>query len=1299
MVTPGADCASHWYREALCSKEGQIMTNVITLSKRAFTWSVVVLTIAWSVGLSALVPAAALAQSEVELEPGDLYTVPGDSAVFILTEDMEAMYFPNAEVFFTWFENFDGVNVISPEQSGAYPLADTPGVNFRPGSRLVKITTNPRVYAVGPDNMRHWIPSGEVAEELYGPAWASIVRDVHVYHWANLEDGDDVDGPHDGQLLRVDGDDNVWYVWDGQRHLVDGPVPAPAAGDVRTVSEETAQSLPQGDSVTPATILANPSQMMAGAGDDEDEDEDMDEDEEEAGPNGDLMLSLHADTPATDLVPDQATHVMYLSFNVRAGAQGGRLNSIEFMRYGLGDDSNFDKVWLEVDGLPVSQEQSVNSDDTVELRPQYNLGANQTVRFDLVANLNNADNSHQDGFEIKSADMVDANGGDVDGSFPIRGNLMNYSSYTVAAVVIDENGADDEVEIGDEQEIIGEFQLSYTSNNETDGEFRTIRLKQEGTLNMTDLANLDLYSEGESITRRVDIWGDYVTFHIAEDSMMLEDGDDRDFEVRGDVIDGEDAETIIFALEDPRDLHVREEDGFGASVSDTLIGNTNLMHTYTVDAGQFTVSLDGSSPSNENYAPDTDDVTALVARMDLGQPVQVDGLIVYIHTDSTVADTDVTAGLSEDIDNDIERAELFVNGKRIGSSLTTIGVTGADGNNAIAADEFFYNFNSSFELKDDDLITFVIDIDSTAVAGNDYKFTFDSGDFDDPEYIQTSENVPAGNLTGSAISRFVTIESASLTIVRNDGYPSGETFVGGIEDALLFQFVVNAGNATDVRAQTLVFNFGGVDDVTTYLASNYTKFTNCYLSADDGATAIANETDDLSSAGVLTFNNLRYDIEKSEQAEIGLYCDLQTGLGATSSATFTLDISASDLDDAEGNDIADASVNSNTDVPSQSLTFTDSGVLRVSVDGDTPDSDIFVADAEDADGVMLGAWFFDAEDDDIEITDLHFANLNVGGTATNTASDPRVRRYELVVDGEVVDTAQPSSGLFTFDIDDEDSRITIAKDEHVVVWVRAMMNEITEASQTHAIFRLSLYGIEAQSASPGTDLSIQPDSSSGGVTTTDGTSIYVSSVGDAPSALEGNSLVGYKTVPTIKTVPLSSDVLANGEQDIYKFSVKAHENGPVSWGSITLKVTGDCGNNTNPVLCMSTSSDFALYDQSNNSIAATFTTTSDDIVISLTSVESVAAGATRVYRVEANLDGFAAGDTASIRVRDETSAHQTAQTLTNAKADADGGANEGSFVWTDNSGSYQSTSDTHWFVGRQVDDLDTAVQSLQKPST
>src|SRR5690606_1944849 len=144
---------------------------------------------------------------------------------------------------------------------------------------------------------------------------------------------------------------------------------------------------------------------------------------------------------------------------------------------------------------------------------------------------------------------------------------------------------------------------------------------------------------------------------------------------------------------------------------------TGTMKTYTFDAGQFTVSKAASNPSNEQYAKNTQDVVALVATVDAGQAIIVDGLRVYFHQDTVITGADTAAN----IQRDIERAELFVNDKKIATETTVAGsALDANGTYSSSAD-FHFNFDSNFTVNDEDLIKLVLDLEDNASTGT-YKF-------------------------------------------------------------------------------------------------------------------------------------------------------------------------------------------------------------------------------------------------------------------------------------------------------------------------------------------------------------------------------------------------------------------------------------------------------------------------------------------------------------------------------------------------------------------------------------------------
>lgn len=1271
--------------------------------QKAFSASVVFMTAFSVLGVGSLVPTGAFAATYADpedVEAGDYISF--GSSVYYIDEGMNRNYFPHSSVFQNWEpDGFGsvGIHAMNPatvDLDEFFPQAG--GINYRAGCQLVKTTVSPRVYAVLPGNKRAHIATEEVARGLYGDNWASLVRDVADVFWGNLTTVDAIDEvvPHDGMVVKAQGSTTQYYVMGGKLHAVDG-----TDACVRTVSQSVLDTLEiAGDTVTAASIRSNPSQRGASSNNGGDEDE-------TEGPSGDITVSLSAKTPEQSLIPEQATQVPYLAFNVTAGSQDALVRTITFERFGLGDDSNFDKVWLNVNDNPVSNERSVQSDNTVELSPNYTVPAGKTVTFWLMANLDqttsNPDGTEQDAFRITD---IDANGADVSGISSVKGNYMLYSTYSLGTVTISSKGTAQEVEVGDEQEILGEFELNWSSQHENDGLFKTIRFKMEGTADMNDLENLTLYEDnGTVVSETVMVWGDYVTFIIKDSQELLDDGESRRFEIRGDVTGGDDTQTIVFELEDNRDFYFVEKGVNVGSAISTSLETSRRLKTYTIDAGQFTVSLNGSlTPSNEQYAKNTDDVIALVADVDLGQCVTVDGLDIYFSSDSVLNDT--TASNSSEatvIDADIERAELWLvsedgKQKKVGS-VTSVSTGGATENDTIGSGEYYYNFDQTFELRDNDMLQLMLDLEEDATT-NTYKFTFTnaggSSNFDDAEYCATGDSVPDGNKTGVVTGNNVEITAANLTITRNDGFSDGETVVVGSKDKLLFKFLIDAGTASDVVVQSLSFD---TSDANGYLAANYTKYTNFYLMVD-GASQKLSDFKSMGSTGSFTFTSLNLGIEKDEQVTVGLYGSVQTSAATTSSLVFTLDASDSSFEDAEGDDLTNIS-----DISSAALNISSGGVLTVSVDGDTPDATIYAVGSTGAAVTKdIATYKFVAQNDDVYVTDLYIANnTTTGGNAAETTADFLVSKYQLVVDGQVIDEKAATAGKVAFKLSSS-NKILVPKDGTKRATVRAVFNKITSADQTGRRIALALYGVEGESKGPGTDLARQT-----GVTSTAGTRLEVGDVStDLDLALTGDTMAIYQSVPSVAGVSLGNNPLSlnSGTQDIYQFTVGADAQGDISFSYFALDLTGECRTNQDAAQCVT---DVNVYEKlstnSRKELSVVFTTSTNsssasEIRVHISSsspndIQTVAAGTTKTYIVEATFSGIEAADSISVRMRDHTTAHANPTTLVGA---VNAAGSTGPIVWSDNAGVDADPSVAQWFIGRDVPGFDTLLQTFEKSS-
>lgn len=121
---------------------------------------------------------------------GGTFVKSSESTVYRISDNGKRYVYPNYSTFRSWFmDPYTGL-VLPPEivtltnsELSAYPLGGM--INQRPGIRMVKIQTDPKVYAVSPGGILHWIPTEALARELYGVDWNQRIDDVPVEFFTN----------------------------------------------------------------------------------------------------------------------------------------------------------------------------------------------------------------------------------------------------------------------------------------------------------------------------------------------------------------------------------------------------------------------------------------------------------------------------------------------------------------------------------------------------------------------------------------------------------------------------------------------------------------------------------------------------------------------------------------------------------------------------------------------------------------------------------------------------------------------------------------------------------------------------------------------------------------------------------------------------------------------------------------------------------------------------------------------------------------------------------------------------------
>lgn len=119
--------------------------------------------------------ALASATHAAALSAGDLIKLSSRPDIYYYGPDAKRYVFPNEKTYFTWYTDFS-TKVVTDTELAAIPVGGA--ATYRPGFKLVKITTDPKVYAVSRGGTLRWIETEHIAAQLYGPDWNTKVDDL-----------------------------------------------------------------------------------------------------------------------------------------------------------------------------------------------------------------------------------------------------------------------------------------------------------------------------------------------------------------------------------------------------------------------------------------------------------------------------------------------------------------------------------------------------------------------------------------------------------------------------------------------------------------------------------------------------------------------------------------------------------------------------------------------------------------------------------------------------------------------------------------------------------------------------------------------------------------------------------------------------------------------------------------------------------------------------------------------------------------------------------------------------------------
>lgn len=879
---------------------------MVKVAKKLFTVSVVALTIVWSMGLAALVPAVANAATCPDLQAGDLFKVKGNTAVYLLNADMERLYFPNSEVYHTWYADFSGVQEIDTTCVDAYPAPKSApyGVNYRPGSRLVKVEISPSVYVVEPDNTKAKIGSEDAAKAMYGTDWAKKVRDVADVYWPNYVNlGTELASAvlHNGMLVYGTDGKTVYSVDGGKLYKVEGDIGV--AKEVQTVASTLLAGYEVAtQTVTAASLVEDPAQKGATTGTGTDG----------TVTGGDLSVGLSADTPATSNVVINIDNVVFGKFNFKAGAKDVLVNSVKIGRSGLGATGDFSSVTL-YDGATKlgSTKSSWHSDGymTYNISGGWSIPAGTSKVLTVVAKLDTASTYNALGLL-----EVSTNGGTVTG-VPVYGNQMSGVNVSVGTVTITGTGVTTQSKnIGTNDVTLAQFKLAINSTE--DATFNKITLKNKGTASDDNITNVTLYKGTTKLAGPVSMVTDKVVF-VLDDPYAIEKSKNETFKVVGDIAAGVN-NTVDFVLDATTDLEVK-----GKTYS-TSLNVTSGDYNEASDSGTTATTITGAelNISLSSVAVDTMDDREDIAF----------GTLTLSPGSTDVKITDMNLIIDETVDTsgssvyDIDEFEMLdtVSGAVYsGSNDSTTGDYGAGDETWSFTDEIYLEAGKTY------VYTLRGDVPASVTSTASYKLstTINTTNI-------TAETVPDGDAisnfsVGSIVGKLVTVKAPTLTvkgITLNNA-----TSVVNDKDVILFKGTMEA-SADNIHVEQVHFEENG----TVLAIDNWSELGFYTL---EGGEYVEQEklTNSQMTTGTLDFDSLDFTVNNGKKVTFVVKGTLASTL--TGDTTLKIDlnyVSAKDTD----NDAA-AAVNStgaslatdavNTEAGTRTLTMVTKGILYLSM--------------------------------------------------------------------------------------------------------------------------------------------------------------------------------------------------------------------------------------------------------------------------------------------------------------------------------------------------------------------------------
>ncbi|MFA5902326.1 MAG: hypothetical protein WC836_00205 [Desulfobacula sp.] len=151
---------------------------------------------------------------------GDLIKSKDFTTVYFIDSDNRRHTFPNEPTYFSYFSSFKGIKILPLSTLSQIEIGAN--VTVKPGTWLVKIQTDPKVYALEPYGVLRYVSTVDIASKLYGSNWTARIIDISPAFFVDYQVGDPLSIlVHPAEtVIKYQNSANIYFIDQGKKRLI-----------------------------------------------------------------------------------------------------------------------------------------------------------------------------------------------------------------------------------------------------------------------------------------------------------------------------------------------------------------------------------------------------------------------------------------------------------------------------------------------------------------------------------------------------------------------------------------------------------------------------------------------------------------------------------------------------------------------------------------------------------------------------------------------------------------------------------------------------------------------------------------------------------------------------------------------------------------------------------------------------------------------------------------------------------------------------------------------------------------------